>query len=620
VPSLSSLSKHKIDSNVVIEMIDKMADHSGDTAAATQLRETSKRLVKTGLPNLAPVLPILLNLKGDPYSLINHFPFEPFFNTFMSRNIVLKCGRQVSKSTSLAAQGVVVSNTIPHFNTLYVTPLYEMIRRFSNNYVRGFIDQSPVKRLWTSTATSSNVLQRGFTNNSNMFFSFAFLDADRTRGLNCDKVGYDEVQDLDSSFIPIIRETMSGSPHGGISQYTGTPKTLDNTLEGLWQRSSQGEWVITCRNCRYENVPAMDYDLDDMIGPWTDDISEENPGTICAKCGHKVFPRDGMWYHAHPERLSEFAGYHVPQCVMPMHYADPDKWAILIGKREGAYNTPINVYYNEVCGESYDTGAKLVTKTDLLEAASLHENKEELAMKTISQYQYRVLGIDWGGGGEKEVSFTTYAVCGIKNDGSIDVIYGFRSLTPYDREREARIALDLAGKFRCQLMAHDYNGAGQDREKYIIDAGYPITRIVPMWYVRAASQGMLRYVEGTPLHPRDHYKLDKARSLVLVCSQIKHRQIKFFAYDHHGEDDPGLLHDFLALVEDKVDSRTGRDIYTIIRQQNQKDDFAHSVNFACCTLWHITQSWPNLAEVDRYRANEDVLKAVEPRADQQDWD
>jgi hypothetical protein len=85
---------------------------------------------------LRPLLPLLLTLKGRPYRLHDYFPFEPFFRTRMAKSTLLKTGRQVSKSTSLAAQGVVFSNSIPYFSTLYVTPLFEMIRRFSHNYVR----------------------------------------------------------------------------------------------------------------------------------------------------------------------------------------------------------------------------------------------------------------------------------------------------------------------------------------------------------------------------------------------------------------------------------------------------------------------------------------------------
>lgn len=523
-------------------------------------------------------------------------------------------------STSLAAQGVIVANCLPYFNTLYVTPLFEMVRRFSNNYVRGFIDQSPVKRLWTSTSTSSNVLQRSFVNQSNMFFSFAFLDADRTRGINADRCSFDEVQDLDSSFIPIIRETMSGS-EWGIQQYAGTPKTLDNTLEGLWQRSSQAEWVIDCTKCHYENVPAMEYDLDEMIGPWHPDISENNPGTICAKCGLPINPRYGRWFHRHPERIGAFSGYHIPQIIMPMHFANPDKWQILVGKREGWFDTPANVFYNEVCGESYDTGSKLVTVTELKAAAvGLHENDEEIASKCISNYVRRVLSIDWGGGGADEVSFTTYAVLGLTTTGQVHCIYGHRSNTPHDFNREARIALDLIGKFGCSHLVHDYNGTGAHREKYIIDAGFPYERVIPMWYVRAASQGMMRFIPASSAHPRDHYKLDKARSLTLTCHQIKNGGLRFFDYDYRGDDRPGLIHDFLALAEEKVDSRTGRDIYTITRMHGRSDDFAQSVNMGCCALWYMTGQWPNVAEMDNYRADEDVLRAVSPSIGDVVWD
>lgn len=603
-----------------LALLRRLTQHHADNEALKLGVESLGYLLRSGLPNLSPLLPVLFSLKGEPYTLHDHFPFEPMFNSYMSRKLTYKTGRQVAKSTSLASQGITISASNPFFNTLFVTPLYESIRRFSSNYVRGFIDQSPVKSLLVDPTSSSNVLQRGFRTQSNMFFSFAFLDADRTRGLNCDKTAYDEVQDLDSTFIPIIRETMSGS-RWAVEQFTGTPKTLDNTLEQLWTDSSQGEWVIRCRSCRYDNVPALSHDLDDMIGPWRDDISEEKPGVICAKCSLPIYPRDGRWWHKYPERLAEFAGYHVPQIILPLHYRDPDKWGILLGKRQGSGNTPIHVFYNEVCGESYDTGSKLLTKTELEAAAVLHENKLELAVPYVQQQRYDdiILGVDWGGGGEKEISFTTYAVCAFRPDGGIDVVYGFRSLTPHDHTREARIAVDLVHKFRCKFIAHDFNGAGEYREKYIVDAGFPLHRLLPIAYVRAATQRMMRYIEPTDILPRGHYRLDKPRSLVTTCHEIKQRRLRLFAYDHKGNDDPGLLHDFLALVEDKADSRTGRELYTIIRQQNARDDFAHAVNYASCALWYMKKAWPRATAADRFQVPADVLAAASPRAHEQDY-
>jgi len=72
--------------------------------------------------------------------------------------------------------------------------------------------------------------------------------------------------------------------------------------------------------------------------------------------------------------------------------------------------------------------------------------------------------------------------------------------------------------------------------------------------------------------------------------------LTFFEYDHVNDDNPGLLHDFLALVESKTESRLAGDIYTIVRNQMLSDDFAQAINIGCCALWHINGAWPNFAD------------------------
>ena len=224
----------------------KFSGHEDDITK--QLMLASHVMKKTGHLTLKPLLPLLLQICGKPYHLHDHFAFSPFFRTRMPRKTLLKTGRQVSKSTSLASQGVLFSNCIPYFSTLYVTPLFEMIRRFSSNYVRPFIETSPVMKLFSGTTTINSVLQRSFKNRSQMLFSFAFMDAERTRGISADKNVIDEVQDMDISFLPVIHETISASRDWGLIQYAGTPKTLDNTNETLWQDSSMAEWMVKCRH------------------------------------------------------------------------------------------------------------------------------------------------------------------------------------------------------------------------------------------------------------------------------------------------------------------------------------------------------------------------------------
>lgn len=593
----------------------------------------NKYLRQTGVASLRPLLPLLLRLKGKPYRLHNYFPFEPFFRTRMAKTVLLKTGRQVSKSTSLAAQGVVFSNSRPYFSTLYVTPLFEMIRRFSHNYVREFIDESPVSNLFTGTKTTNQILQRSFKNGSAMYFSYAFLDAERTRGIPADKNVIDEVQDMNYDFLQIIHETLSGSPYA-LKQYAGTPKSLDNTIEKLWEDSSQAEWMIKCHHpgCGHWNVPAADWDLWEMIGPWHRDISEACPGVVCGPCQKPINPRAGRWVHRYPEKRWSFAGYHVPQIIMPMHYANQEKWDVLKGKQEGRSNTTPTTFLNEVCGESCDSGSKLLTKTDIMNACVLPwASKMKDAVPHIKKYVRRVLAVDWGGGGgavkggsskggeqkRNRTSFTTLAVMGVTPDGKTDVIWGHRSVRTHDWEYEARLCLEAMTAFKCSHIAHDYSNAGEGRLVLLYQAGLPESNIINMRY-QGFGHNIMNYHQPTEDNPHPWYAIDKSRSLVTTCMCVKHGLIRFFKYDYVSADQVGLLEDFLALVEEKVDSRLGSDAYVITRNPNKPDDFAHSVNMGACCLWWLTKKWPNVAEAAKFKITRAQMQHMHP-VSKVDW-
>lgn len=591
--------------------------------ASRNFRIAEHVMAQSGYQTLEPMLPLLLSIRGKPYHLRDHFPFAPFFRTRMPRKTLLKTGRQVSKSTSLAAQGVLFSNCIPYFSTLYLTPLFEMIRRFSQNYVAEFIEGSPVGKLFSGDSTINNVLQRSFKNRSKMVFSFAYLDAERTRGISADKNCIDEVQDMDINFLPIIHETISASRDWGIIQYAGTPKTRDNTIERLWTDTSMAEWVIKCPHpgCRHWNIPALEHDLIKMIGPDREDISDTAPGVICAKCAKPINPRPpsmggtGRWEHRHKDKRWQFAGYHVPQIVMPMHYGSREKWQTLIGKMEGKGNVPRHVFYNEVCGESWDSGAKLITETDLKRACNLPWPRDaDEACKHVDEYIYRFVSVDWGGGGVSKgrsdlalQSYTSIAVLGLSPNGQVHVLYGFRSLSPHEHVREAKLILGIMSAFKCSHVVHDYTGAGTVRETVMVQAGLNFNNILPVAYTGPAKDGIIVFKPATDLHPRSHYTMDRNRALNYCCQFIKSNVIRFFQYDYRGSEDVGLIRDFLNLIEDKKSGGSGRDSYKILRDPAGPDDFAQAVTMGTMMLFQMAGHWPDLAAYENVEVSSDVV-------------
>ncbi len=539
-----------------------------------------------------PILPIL-SLKGAPYSLESHAPFEPIYTLDVPEQMLYKCGRQVSKTTNMAAQAVLQCGTMPHFSMLFVAPRYEQIRRVSANYVKPFIEQSLISQLLQNRRVENSVLQKSFLNESRMYFSFAFLDVDRIRGLSVDCVNYDEIQDIDIDFIPIIRECMSASVYS-MERWYGTPKTLDNTIEVLWEQSSQAEWVIKCDHCGLQNIPSAANHLVKMIGPI---------GPICAKCGELVDARKGQWVHAVPEQRAGHAGYHVPQIVLPMHYEDPDKpnakpvqrskkWQALLDKQDGLGGYDQTKFMNEVLGESSDIGVKLVTLTDIRNASTLNKNEWRAALDKIGDYAYRVLSVDWGGGGEDWISTTTYAVVGRNiRTGKMDCIFTKRMTGAVGHHDEARILLDVYKAFQCHMFTHDYGGAGSVRETLMIQAGLPMKNSLPFSYVRATVKKMVEMHRPSGHQQRTYYTLDKARSLVLQATALKGGQIHLPEYNSSKI----ITHDLLALKEDRRESPGRAEIFLVTRNAKMTDDFAHALNFACIAIWHTFNCYPDLS-------------------------
>lgn len=554
-------------------------------------------------------LPIFLRLRGKPYTLDDHFPMEPLFRTKMPLWFLLKTGRQVSKSTCLAASKVIQTAATPFFNSLFVAPLFEQTRRFSTNYVKPFIEDSPFYKQIVDYRCNQNVLERSFKNRSTMFFSYCLSDADRIRGISADRVDIDEVQDIDWSLIPIILETMSASKWAVVF-CAGTPKTLDNTIEYLWGESSQAEWVTRCNACNHYNIACLSQDLWKMIGVET---------ITCAKCERPINPRPsfhpnpakrgtGFWLHSQPDKAEHRPGYHAPQVIFPMHFDNPRKWQILRSKMTGA-NSSRTAFINEVLGESSDVGTKLISQSDLISACKLYNkpNKIKEALINAEQYLDVAVGVDWGGSTsvygtnraalllkpQDAQSYTALAIVGIKPDGRIDVLYTFRFDISNDHIEEARACLsawnDVDRRRSRTLFCHDFGGAGSVRETLMIQLGLPLPLVFACQYVSAPQSGILEANAGAG---RPYWSLDKARSLVFLCEAIKLGFVGFPEW----ESSKHLLNDFLALVEDTVERAGYSNLTRIVRKPGTPDDVAHAVNFAAMGLWK-RYGYPNFKDI-----------------------
>lgn len=552
------------------------------------------------------LLPILFKLKGRPLTLETHFPFSPIFNKNFPDKLILKTGRQCGKTTSIAILVLLKLITHPHFNILVMQPLYETAKRFSNNYIRQLIKDSPFIRQYFSSDKSmvDNVLQKDCMNGSKLFLSYAYLTALRVLGISADNVFFDEVQDIDPAFIPIVSETASASRYANFV-YSGTARSFENTIERLWKESSQDEFVIPCRSCTTNgfttwNICSTEQHLLDIIGPYRDDISEERPGTICRKCKNPIHPREGIWVSRFPEKRKIFRGLHIPQVILPVHYADPKKWKILKEKQEGKSFYTESKFFNEVLGESYDSASGLLTYSDILQSIKLEIKTKEDAINYRKRLDKLVImGIDWGGGGENETSKTSISIVGRKPGSDVLEVFYYEILpTSMSFFAEAEYILDLYKKFEVTYIAHDFSGRGETCEEMMINNGILRRNILPFLYT-GHTKKIISYKPVTH-NSRDFRIINKIRSIMILCTAIKlgkviiNKDPKTDSINELGT--PGQ---FLNLVlEEKASSIF--DCYLILKRENTSDDFVQSTNLACSSYWYITKKWPVIVSQDEF--------------------
>lgn len=426
------------------------------------------------------------------------------------------------------------------------------------------------------------------------------LEVEGTATFIAGGVAIHNCQDMDPDFIPIISSSLDASEDWGLIQYSGTPKTMDNISQLLWEKSSQAEWLMKCEACNHWNIPNLDHGVLEMILP---------KGLVCQKCKALLNPIKGQWEHAFPDRFNSFVGYHAPQIIFPMHYALKDRWTRLYNRKVGE---PTGVFTNEVLAESCDVGQKLITLTELKAACQLPINNDITeAIEYVSEEAYVliVLGVDWGGGGLSETSFTTASIVCLRPDGVLEVPFMYRIRQGYRHDEEARLLLNIWQQFRCKLFAHDFGGAGSARETIMITSGMLKSHVMPMLYVPVKSGPMIEHRQGRR-DVRSWYSIDKPRSLLFLTSLIRAGGVLFPKYASCTSE----LNDFLSLVEDKVTTRLRSDIYVVTKNQKATDDIAHSTNLGALAAFHSQEAWPKLADSFNVSVSNEVMSSiVDPR-------
>lgn len=352
----------------------------------------------------------LIYLDGNKFSLHDYPMYDAYYKG-MWKNTLLKCGRQVGKSISAAAFTVADVVSTPFFKTMYISPSLKQTSAFSNTRIAKMLRHSPhIRDNFLDPGAPDNVFLKILKNGSELIFSYASDNPDRARGYTADRIAFDEVQDiLYDEVVPVVAECSANSPYGYMS-FSGTPKTMENTIEFLWRQSTQGEWCVKCEGCGSYSF----YVSDAGIG---------STGVICLKCKKNVNVRNGIWVDMNP--IPENAdvsdpvhqrvkGFHIPQLILPQNNENPERWGRVRLKLEKYGQSQ---FKQEVLGISDAVGARYISLEELVRSCGEYTIDERPATPIKHSSIHVVGGVDWSGGGTKGHSRTVGWIWGIDSGG-----------------------------------------------------------------------------------------------------------------------------------------------------------------------------------------------------------
>lgn len=390
--------------------------------------------------------------KNMPYSFADRPFMIPVFDD-PHRHLLLKTGRQVSKSTTLAARVLIHTEVYAPYTVLFLAPTFKQTSVFSHDRLGPTIKESPHLHVRMDADCLDNVLEKEFVDGSLIYLSYAKDNADRTRGLTTDEVLYDEIQDMLLDAIEAVTSQSMFTSRYKRRCFSGTPKSLSNGVERKWRQSDQREYMVRCHH-----HGAL---------PYHQKLTLKNVGTefqICDRCGHRLNTLDGLWVRTstvtEDGKEPHVHGYHIPQIIFPtMDTVLPSggkgflDWTEFLQALDKEDDVTIS---NEMFGESADSAEKPITE-DQLRAMCDPKRRMVCEYPEDAIGWYTFAGVDWGEG--KSATVLVIGQFNPKNPKKFRFLF-FRSFKKRDANPEICVPeiLRICELFRVKRLHADWGG------------------------------------------------------------------------------------------------------------------------------------------------------------------
>jgi hypothetical protein len=481
-----------------------------------------------------------VRLKGRPLSLAGRTYLRAVYES-TARRVVLRCSRQVEKTTFVCNTVAHAAATIPGVHVVVVFPRQDQAMVFAKSRLLPLITESPVVRrvLLGSKPRPPQITHMRFANGSEVYIRAAYHSADAVRGIDADFLLIDEYQDVAAGDLPVLEETLSHSEHRRVI-LTGTPKTVDNHLEDAFNRSSANEWRVPCV-------------CGEMV--FGDETCLGLTGPLCPACQAPVDFRGGLW-------VPRDAGAAWGDGFTLNHLATPWLNYAELLERHSSYNPAL--FRNECLGLPTYLGDHIVTRAEVEACCTPSPMARSGSELPVTLRRRLVAGIDWGGG---VVSRTVLVVGHMRDDDHFVVVFAERYRAQEDPDAVLAAVVRRCEQFGVGLIAADGAGVGSVYNNLLLAALPRLLGLYAMFYSVADQEP--RQYKGRLWN----WTVGRTPTIGMVFTRIKKKRILFPRLEDVG---PFLAEIWCETAEYDGHQRTIK--YT--HPETQPDDTLHAVNYA----------------------------------------
>jgi len=480
-------------------------------------------------------------------------------------------------STGLGASELFKFSIFPNYRSIYLTPLKEHSKTIADtlmNLQRGSVYPPDY---FTARGYRNNLYYKESPRGGFIKLLHILTDPTKIRGNSVPSVVIDEAQDFDPEHLPEIEQVQKAFRKNRTTIFAGTSKDLDTCLEAQYRMGSMGVWHIPC-TCK-EKFHSLD--------PGDPAMIEGMMSVDGLRCPHNrsklLNPMEGEFVHGNRAKLNlNMPSFHLPQVIVPEYASGADFSDIW--KDYKRY--PLKKFLMEVWGLAVDSGLTELTERDLKNCCTekTFKQTQEDYLSGKVRYVKVFSGVDWGGSDwepayRSKLSYTVHTIWGMRNDGTLDLIYAYRYAGMNYREIAGSI-VEAHNKFKAFGMGTD-NGGGQYYNAYMRDCGrIPTNRIIHFQYTDT------KLILDRIQHPEAHImSLHRTDSISAILADIKDEKVSWPRWD----DSAPFVLDCLNIRRNITESNNGRTMMRFIKHGAKADDFLMSMNYAAMMKRIVTR-------------------------------